>query len=70
MGGLFILIGVPILIVGLVMLLRPAFVRSLLAMEDSESATYALRIAGMMAAAFGLVLAGFSIAYRLAGPAR
>jgi hypothetical protein len=69
MGGLFILIGVPILLIGLAALLRPAWVRSLLGMPDSEASTYALRIAGMMAAAFGLLLAGFSIAYRLSAPA-
>ncbi|HET9810137.1 MAG TPA: hypothetical protein VFP53_00385 [Sphingomicrobium sp.] len=69
MTGLFILIGVPVLIAGLVALLRPAFVRALLGMPDSEAATYGLRIAGMMAAAFGLILAGFSIAYILSAPA-
>ena len=69
MGGLFILIGVPVLLAGLVTLLRPALVRGLLGMPDSDAATYALRIAGMMAAAFGLLLAGFAIAYRLSAPA-
>jgi len=70
MGGLFILIGVPVLLAGLVILLRPSLIRSLVGMPDSEAATYALRIAGMMIAAFGLILAGFSIAYRLSEPAR
>jgi hypothetical protein len=69
MGGLFILIGIPVLLVGLVTLLRPALVRGLLGMPDSEAATYGLRIAGMMTAAFGLLLAGFAIAYRLSAPA-
>ena len=69
MGGLFILIGVPLLLVGLVTLLRPAMARALLGMSDSEASTYALRIAGMMISAFGLILAGFSIAYRLSAPA-
>ena len=69
MGGAFILIGLPVLLVGLVTLLKPAVVRRLLGMRDSEAATYALRIAGMMIAAFGLLLAGFSIAYQLSEPA-
>jgi hypothetical protein len=70
MGGLFILVGVPLLLAGLVMLVRPGLVRGLLGMPDSEASAYALRIAGMMVAAFGLILAGFSIAYRLSEPAR
>ena len=69
MTGLFLLIGLPVLLAGLVILLRPGWVRSLLGMPDGDAATYALRIAGMMVAAFGLILAGFSIAYRLAAPA-
>ena len=69
MTGWFIPFGVAILALGLVALLRPAIVRSLLGMSDSEPATYALRIAGMMIAAFGLLLAGFAIAYKLSEPA-
>lgn len=68
MTGWFILVGVPILILGLVTLLRPAWVRRLLGMPEGEAATYALRIAGMMITAFGLILAGFSIAYQLSAP--
>jgi hypothetical protein len=68
MTGWFILVGLPILIVGLVTLIRPAWVRSLLGMPEGEAATYALRIAGMMITAFGLILTGFSIAYRLSAP--
>ena len=68
MGGAFILIGVPLLLAGLVALVRPALVRSLLGIADSEAATYALRIAGMMIAAFGLILVGFSLAYQLSAP--
>ena len=68
MGGAFILIGVPLLLAGLVALVRPALVRSLFGIADSEAATYALRIAGMMIAAFGLILAGFSLAYQLSAP--
>ena len=69
MSGVFILIGVPLLLVGLVTLLRPSLVRGLLGMPDSEAASYALRIGGMMIAALGLILAGFSIAYKLSVPA-
>ena len=69
MGGLFIIVGLPLLALGLLTLLRPDMIRRLLDMPDTDAATYALRIAGMMIAAFGLVLAGFSIAYRLSAPA-
>jgi uncharacterized protein YjeT (DUF2065 family) len=69
MTGWFIPFGLAILALGLVALLRPAAVRRLLGMSDSEPATYALRIAGMMTAAFGLLLSGFAIAYRLSEPA-
>ena len=69
MTGWFIPFGLAILALGLVALLRPAIVRGLLGMSDSEPATYALRIAGMMIAAFGLLLAGFAIAYKLSEPA-
>jgi hypothetical protein len=69
MGGLFILIGVPALLLGLAILFRPDIVRRLTGMAKGNAATYALRIAGMMIAAFGLILSGFSIAYRLSVPA-
>jgi uncharacterized protein YjeT (DUF2065 family) len=69
MSGTFIPLGLAVMLIGLVTLLRPAWVRSLLNMPPSEAATYALRIAGMMITAFGLILAGFSIAYRLSAPA-
>lgn len=68
MTGYFIPLGAAILALGLVTLLRPAWVRALLQMPSGEAATYALRIAGMMIAALGLILAGFSIAYRLSAP--
>lgn len=68
MSGYFIPLGVAILSVGLATLVRPAWVRKLLQMPASEASTYALRIAGMMITAFGLILAGFSIAYRLSAP--
>lgn len=70
MTGYFIPLGAAILILGLVTLLKPAWVRALLRMPAGEAATYALRIAGMMIAALGLILAGFSIAWRMAGAAR
>lgn len=51
---------------GLTLLARPAVARALLRLEDSEAATYALRIGGAMIFAGALFLAGFSAAYRLA----
>jgi len=69
MSGYFIPLGLAVMLLGLVALLRPAWVRALLDMPPSEAATYALRIAGMMVTAFGLILAGFAIAYRLSAPA-
>ena len=69
MSGTFIPLGLAVMALGLAVLLRPAWVRSLLGASPSEAATYALRIAGMMITAFGLILAGFSIAYRLSAPA-
>ena len=68
MTGWFIPVGLTVLGLGLVTLLRPSLVRGLLGMPEGEEATYALRIAGMMVAAFGLILAGFAIAYRLSEP--
>ena len=44
---------------GIVTLVRPALTRRVLRLPDAEAATYALRIAGMMLFAFGLVLAAF-----------
>jgi|GEM_PF-3295352 len=69
MSGTFIPLGLAVMALGLVVLLRPAWIRSLLGASPSEAATYALRIAGMMVTAFGLILAGFAIAYRLSAPA-
>lgn len=70
MTGWFIPVGLAILAIGLTALLRPSLARALLGMPDGEAATYALRIAGMMITAFGLILAGFSIAFRLSVPVR
>ena len=67
-SGLFIPLGLSILALGLFVLLRPAAVRSLLGMRAGDAATYSLRIAGMMVAALGLMLAAFAIAYRLSAP--
>ncbi len=46
---------------GITLLLRPSIARRLIGIADSEAATYALRIAGMMLAALGLFLAGFGL---------
>jgi hypothetical protein len=64
-----LIIGIVTLGVGLVTLLRPSITRSLLGMQPSEGATYALRIGGMMLTAFGLVLVLF-ISGDTAGGAR
>jgi len=69
MSGYFIPLGLAMMLLGLAVLLRPAWVRAAFNMPASEAATYALRIAGMMITAFGLILAGFSIAYRFSAPA-
>lgn len=52
----FIAVGIATLAIGGTTLLRPALVRGLTGMKDSEAATYALRIGGAMVAAFGLAL--------------
>ena len=54
-----LIIGIVTLGVGLVTLIQPSITRRLLGIAESESATYALRIAGMMLTAFGLVLVLF-----------
>ena len=64
----FTLAGAAALLVGLVTLLRPALIRRLLGAKNSEPARYALLIAGMMMAAFGLLLAGFAIGFTTARP--
>lgn len=66
MSGAFLFLGLPILLAGLFVLLRPAGVRVLLGMPASEAATYALRIAGMMVTAFGLALVLFFLAFTTA----
>ena len=69
MSGYFIPLGFCLMLLGLVVLLRPSWIRALLKVPAGEAATYALRIGGMMVTAFCLILAGFSIAYRLSAPA-
>lgn len=49
------------LLAGGVMLVRPNTMCRLLGLAKSERATYALRMAGTMAGAFGLVLIGFAL---------
>lgn len=53
--------GILALLAGSVTLLRPGVVRRLLGLTDSDRATYALRMVGTMAGAFGLVLVGFAV---------
>jgi uncharacterized protein YjeT (DUF2065 family) len=50
---------------GLTTLVRPALTRRALRIADSEPATYALRMAGMMLFALGLFLGGFAVAFHL-----
>ena len=64
----FTLAGATALILGLVTLLRPSLIRRLIGAKDSEPAKYGLLIAGMMLAAFGLLLAGFAIGFTTAKP--
>ena len=64
----FTLAGATALILGLVTLLRPSLIRRLIGAKDSEPAKYGLLIAGMMIAAFGLLLAGFAIGFTTARP--
>ncbi len=65
---LFTIAGAAALLAGLITLLRPALVRRLIGAKDSEPAKYGLLIAGMMLAAFGLLLAGFAIGYSTTKP--
>ena len=66
--GLATMQGVALLAgaIGLVTLFRPSLVRRLFGWNESEGATYALRIAGMMLAAAGLFLGGFATMFALA----
>jgi len=65
---LFTLVGAVALLAGLLTLLRPSLIRALLGVKDSEPAKYGLLIAGMMLAAFGLLLGGFAIGYATTKP--
>ncbi|MEO5641454.1 MAG: hypothetical protein ABIQ98_06775 [Sphingomicrobium sp.] len=64
----FVLVGSFFLVAGLVTLLRPSLVRRLLSIKAGEPAKYGLLIAGMMLAAFGLLLAAFAIGFTTAKP--
>lgn len=64
----FTIAGGIALLLGLVTLLRPALIRRLIGAKDSEPAKYGLLIAGMMMAAFGLLLAGFAIGFTTTRP--
>jgi hypothetical protein len=61
--ALYVIVGAAALVAGIAMLVSG--IRGGIA-ESPRNAV--LLIAGMMAAAFGLVLAGFAIAYQTAGP--
>ena len=65
---LFIFAGGWALLFGLVTLLRPSWVRRLLHIRASEPAKYAMLIAGMMLAAFGILLGGFAVGYATTKP--
>jgi uncharacterized protein YjeT (DUF2065 family) len=54
---------------GLTTLVRPGLIRRALRLPEAEATGYALRIAGMMAFALGLLLTGFAIAATMAGAA-
>lgn len=56
-------------IAGLTTLVRPSLTRRALRIADSEPATYALRIAGMMFFALGLFLGGFAAVATMASAA-
>ena len=64
----FVLGGAVFLLAGLITLIRPALVRRLFSIKDGEPAKYGLLIAGMMLAAFGLLIAAFAIGYTTARP--
>ncbi len=63
----WIIAGVVALLIGSVTLVRPDLVRAPFGRGPSEAATYALRIAGMMLAAFGMLLLGFAASFAMAG---
>lgn len=68
MGGLnipFVAIGAVALLAGIAML-----VRALRGSPGEDPRSAAMLIAGMMAAAFGLAMAGFAISYATAENAR
>lgn len=56
-----LLSGIIALLAGGVMLVRPSAACLLLGLAKGERTTYALRMAGTMAGAFGLALIGFAI---------
>ncbi len=60
---IMLVIGIVALGLGLTTLLRPSITRSLLSMPDHDATAYVLRIGGMMAAVFGLLLVLFVAAF-------
>ena len=63
---LFVIAGAIAMLAGGTALLRPAVARRLLGLPDHEGTVYALRIGGMMAASFGLVLVAFVVTFATA----
>ena len=64
----WIIAGVVAFLIGGMTLVRPDLVRAPLGLGPSGAATYALRIAGMMLTAFGMLLLGFAASFAMAGP--
>ena len=56
-------IGSLIGAVGLALLARPAIGRRLLGLADGYEARYAIRLAGLMLAMLGLMIAGFTLVF-------
>ncbi len=56
-----LLSGIVALLAGAITLVRPGLARRLTGLAANDRVTYALRMGGTMAGAFGLVLVGFAI---------
>jgi uncharacterized protein YjeT (DUF2065 family) len=67
--AIMLVIGIVMLGIGLTTLFRPSVTRRLLSMPEHEATTYVLRMAGVMASVFGLVLVLFVAAFTAGTPA-